>query len=68
MTRPITLRQFHQADGVQDWRVLAEGACTYFRPGSFAAGARLVRRSASWPAWTTTTPASTCATTARPCG
>jgi 4a-hydroxytetrahydrobiopterin dehydratase len=39
----ITPRQFHGADGVGDWRVLAEGACAYFRTGSFAAGARLVR-------------------------
>jgi 4a-hydroxytetrahydrobiopterin dehydratase len=40
-TQQITLRQFHEADGVEDWRVLGEGACTYFRTGSFAAGARL---------------------------
>jgi 4a-hydroxytetrahydrobiopterin dehydratase len=37
----ITPRQFHEADGVEDWRVVGEGACTYFRTGSFAAGARL---------------------------
>ena len=42
MTERITPRQFHEADGVQDWRVVGEGACTYFRTGSFAAGARLV--------------------------
>ena len=42
MTERITLRQFHEADGVEDWRVVGEGACTYFRTGSFAAGARLV--------------------------
>jgi 4a-hydroxytetrahydrobiopterin dehydratase len=42
MTEKITPRQFHEADGVDDWRVLGEGACTYFRTGSFAAGARLV--------------------------
>jgi 4a-hydroxytetrahydrobiopterin dehydratase len=35
--------QFHEAVGVEDWRVLGEGACTYFRTGSFAAGARLVQ-------------------------
>ncbi len=38
----ITARQFREADGVEDWRVLSEGACTYFRAGSFAAGAKLV--------------------------
>ena len=43
MTDRITPRQFHEADGVEDWRVLSEGACAYFRTGSFAAGARLVR-------------------------
>jgi 4a-hydroxytetrahydrobiopterin dehydratase len=42
MTERITPRQFHEADGVEDWRVLGEGACTYFRTRSFAAGARLV--------------------------
>jgi len=38
----ITMRRFHESDGVQDWRVVGEGACAYFRTGSFAAGARLV--------------------------
>jgi 4a-hydroxytetrahydrobiopterin dehydratase len=42
MTDRISPRQFHEADGVKDWRVLGEGACTYFRTGSLAAGARLV--------------------------
>jgi pimeloyl-ACP methyl ester carboxylesterase/pterin-4a-carbinolamine dehydratase len=42
-TAPIGLRQFHEAAGVEDWRVVGEGACAYFRTGSFAAGARLVR-------------------------
>jgi 4a-hydroxytetrahydrobiopterin dehydratase len=41
-TQRITPRQFHEAVGVEDWRVLGEGACTYLRTGSFAAGARLV--------------------------
>jgi 4a-hydroxytetrahydrobiopterin dehydratase len=38
----ISLRQFHQAEGVEDWRVVGDGACAWFRTGSFAAGARLV--------------------------
>ncbi len=38
----ITARRFHESDGVEDWRVVGEGACAYFRTGSFAAGARLV--------------------------
>jgi 4a-hydroxytetrahydrobiopterin dehydratase len=43
MIERITARQFREADGVEDWPVLAEGACTYFRTGSFAAGVRLVQ-------------------------
>jgi 4a-hydroxytetrahydrobiopterin dehydratase len=43
MSEPITARQFHAAPGVEDWRVLSEGACTLYRTGSFAAAARLVR-------------------------
>jgi hypothetical protein len=42
MTERITARQFHEADGVDDWRVVGEGTSTYFRTGSFAAGARLL--------------------------
>ena len=43
MTEGISPRQFYEAEGVEDWRVLGEGACTYFRTWSFAAGARLVQ-------------------------
>ena len=49
MTDRITARQFHEAEGVEDWRVLGEGACTYFRTGSFAAGARLVQAISELP-------------------
>ena len=42
MSRPISPRQFHEAEGVEDWRLVAEGACAYFRTGSFATAARLV--------------------------
>jgi 4a-hydroxytetrahydrobiopterin dehydratase len=42
MTEGITPRQFHESQGVEDWRVVGDGACAYFRTGSFAAGARLV--------------------------
>jgi 4a-hydroxytetrahydrobiopterin dehydratase len=41
--QPIELRQFHQADGVEDWRIVGDGACAHFRTGSFAAGARFVQ-------------------------
>lgn len=40
---PITLRAFREAEGTEDWRVLAEGACAFFRTESFAASAELVR-------------------------
>src|SRR5437870_10666289 len=43
MSDQITMRKFRESDGVEDWRVVGEGACAYFRTGSFAAGARLVR-------------------------
>ncbi|MFN2484979.1 MAG: VOC family protein [Candidatus Limnocylindria bacterium] len=43
MTDQITARAFHEVDGVEDWRVLGEGACAFFRTGSFTAGARLVQ-------------------------
>jgi 4a-hydroxytetrahydrobiopterin dehydratase len=42
MTERMTPRQFQEADGVQDWRVLFNGACAYFRTGSFANGVALV--------------------------
>src|SRR2546426_11054694 len=42
MSDRITARQFHESDGVEDWRVVGDGACAYFRTGSFEAGARLV--------------------------
>jgi len=42
MSERITVQQFRESDGVEDWRVLSEGACAYFRTGSFAAGGRLV--------------------------
>jgi 4a-hydroxytetrahydrobiopterin dehydratase len=43
MPERITPRQFHEAEGVSDWRVVGDGACTFFRIGSFAEGARLVQ-------------------------
>lgn len=42
MTERITARQFHEATGVDDWRVVFAGACTYFQTGSFATGVALV--------------------------
>ncbi|MDO8309548.1 MAG: VOC family protein [Actinomycetota bacterium] len=42
MTERINSRQFHEADGIEDWRVLYGCAYAYFRTGSFAAGVALV--------------------------
>jgi 4a-hydroxytetrahydrobiopterin dehydratase len=42
MVERITPGQFDESEGVEDWRVLEDGACAFFRTGSFAAGARFV--------------------------
>jgi 4a-hydroxytetrahydrobiopterin dehydratase len=43
MTETITPQQFHEAEGVADWRVVGDGASAHFRTESLAAGARLVQ-------------------------
>lgn len=43
MSDRISPRQFEEAEGVEVWRVLGDGACAMFRTGSFAASARLVQ-------------------------
>jgi 4a-hydroxytetrahydrobiopterin dehydratase len=42
MAERISPQQFHASDGVEDWRVLFDGAKTYFVTGSFATGVKLV--------------------------
>ena len=42
MIERVRPKEFHHADGVEDWRVLGDGACAFFRTGSLEAGARLV--------------------------
>jgi len=37
----ISASGFRESDGVEDWRVLSDGAYAFFRTGSFAAAARL---------------------------
>ena len=49
MTDQISPTQFREAEGVEDWRVLGDGANAYFRTGSFAAGARLVQAISELP-------------------
>lgn len=43
MTDQITVRQFHETKGLEDWRVVGDGACAYFTTRSFAASLRLVQ-------------------------
>lgn len=43
MTDPLRASTFHEAEGLQDWRVLSDGACAFFRIGSFADAVRLVQ-------------------------
>jgi 4a-hydroxytetrahydrobiopterin dehydratase len=49
MTDQITPKQFHEAQGVEDWRVVGDGACAYFRTGSLAVGARFVQAISELP-------------------
>ena len=42
MTERVSLTAFQESDGTEDWRVLSDGACAFFRIASLAAGARLV--------------------------
>lgn len=43
MTDYITPRQFDEAEGVEDWRLLSEGATAFFRTHSFTESARFVQ-------------------------
>ena len=49
MTNRLSPHQFHASEGVDDWRVLGDGACAYFRTGSFAVGARFVQAIGALP-------------------
>ncbi|MGB8178868.1 MAG: VOC family protein [Acidimicrobiales bacterium] len=42
MSDAITPEQFHQSEGIDDWRVLPGGATAYFRTGSFVRGVELI--------------------------
>lgn len=44
MVEPITSKQFHESQGVEDWRVLSDGAAAFFATGSFAKGLEFVDR------------------------
>ena len=49
MKEGITAREFHAAEGTEDWRVVGDGAHAFFRTGSFAESARLVSAIAAVP-------------------
>ena len=48
-TERIPVRQFHETEGVEDWRVLSDGACAYFSTDSLAAGATLAKAIGNLP-------------------
>ncbi|MCK9496902.1 MAG: 4a-hydroxytetrahydrobiopterin dehydratase [Dehalococcoidia bacterium] len=50
MTESIMPTQFSEAEGVEDWRVVGDGARAYFATTSFAEGARFVQALATRPA------------------
>ncbi|MFG2892302.1 VOC family protein [Streptomyces sp. NPDC048248] len=45
----IRPQQFHETSGLEDWRVVGEGACAYFRTGALTSGARLVQAISELP-------------------
>src|SRR5574341_810300 len=50
MTDHISPKQFREADGAEDWRIVgSDGACAYFRTGSVAAAARLLQSISELP-------------------
>ena len=49
MTDQISPGQFQDADGLEDWRVLSEGGCVFYRTRSLADSARLVQVIADIP-------------------
>jgi 4a-hydroxytetrahydrobiopterin dehydratase len=49
MIDKISPKQFSEAEGAEDWRVLGDGANAYYRTGSLAAGARFVQAISELP-------------------
>jgi 4a-hydroxytetrahydrobiopterin dehydratase len=49
MTDYVSPSEFHAAEGVEDWRVIGDGACAYYRTESFAASAALVQAISALP-------------------
>jgi len=42
MTDTITVKQFHESEGAEDWRVVGDGASAFYRTSSFAESAGFV--------------------------
>ena len=49
MTDYLSPKQFHESEGVADWRLTSEGATAFFRTGSFAESARFVQAISELP-------------------
>ena len=49
MDNQITPTAFEETDGLQDWRVISEGGCIFFRTASLAESTRLVQAIAELP-------------------
>ena len=49
MADTISPKEFQESEGVEDWRVVGDGACAHFRTGSLAAAARLVEAISQLP-------------------
>jgi 4a-hydroxytetrahydrobiopterin dehydratase len=49
MSEHITPKQFQQAEGTRDWRVIGDGACAFFRTASFSEGAKLIHAISELP-------------------
>jgi 4a-hydroxytetrahydrobiopterin dehydratase len=43
MNNQVTPAAFEEADGLQDWRVISEGGCIFFRTASFTESVRLAQ-------------------------
>jgi 4a-hydroxytetrahydrobiopterin dehydratase len=61
MTDGMTVREFHAAEGAEDWRVVGDGACAFYPTSSFAASAGLVTAIGELPDLDDHAPTSTCA-------
>ena len=48
-TPHLTPTAFEETDGLQDWRVISEGGCAFFRTASLAESAKLVKAIAGLP-------------------